>query len=83
MASGPNRRKKEKTVSLRTCTPPADQIQERLRKLWRAAGKTPSQLCIVGHPDAIPFWLELDGPQAETFVEYERGLRAKAEGNPD
>jgi hypothetical protein len=69
VASGPNRRRKEKTVSLKTCTPTAEEIQRRLRNVWRAAGRTPSYLCIVGHPDAIPFWPVLDGPGAETFVE--------------
>ena len=69
VASGADRRKKNKKVSLRTCAPPAGEIQSRLRAIFRAAGKTPSQLCLVGHPDAIPFHLELDGPEAETFVE--------------
>ena len=69
VASGPNRRRKDKHVSLKTCTPTAEEIQRRLKGIWRAAGRTPSYLCIVGHPDAIPFRLVLDGPAAETFVE--------------
>lgn len=69
VASGPNKRKKEKHVSLRTSAPPADEVQRRLKAVWRAAGRTPRQLCIVGHPDAIPFHLVLDGPAAEGFVE--------------
>ncbi len=69
VASGPDRRKKRKKVSLKTCTPTAEEIRRRLRNVWRAAGRTPSNLCIVGHPDAIPFWPYLDGPGAETFAE--------------
>jgi len=69
VASGPNRRKKQKNVCLKTCTPTAEEIQRRLKGIWRAAGRTPPYLCIVGHPDAIPFWPVLDAPGAETFVE--------------
>lgn len=69
VASGPSRRKRKAPVTLKTCTPTAQEIQGRLKAVWRAAGRTPSYLCIVGHPDAIPFWLWLDGPRAERFVE--------------
>jgi len=67
--SGPSRRKRKASVSLKTCTPPAREIQGRLERVWRAAGRVGSYLCIVGHPDAVPFWLWLDGPRAERFVE--------------
>jgi len=66
---GPSRRKRKAPVSLKTCTPTAQEIQARLEDVWKAAGRTPGYLCIVGHPDAIPFWPWLDGPRAETFVE--------------
>ncbi|NQT87782.1 hypothetical protein HQ560_13520, partial [bacterium] len=68
-ASGPTRRKKKAPTVLKTCTPTAAQIRGRLRAVWQAAGGVTSNLCIVGHPDAVPFWLYLDGPEAETFVE--------------
>ena len=69
VASGPSKRRRKNPVSLNLCTPTAQQIQGRLKAVWRAAGQTPSYLCIVGHPDAVPFWTHLDGPGAETFVE--------------
>jgi len=69
VASGPEKRKRKKAVSLKTCRPPAAEIQGRLKSIWRALGHTPPYLCIVGHPDAIPFWTHLDRPGAETFVE--------------
>ena len=81
VASGPNRRKKEKKTLLKTCTPTAEEVQRRLKDVWRAAGRTPSSLCIVGHPDAIPFWLVLDRPAAETFVESDVPY-ANADGDP-
>jgi hypothetical protein len=69
VASGPTRRKKKAPVVLKTCTPTATEVRDRLRAVWKAAGRVTSNLCIIGHPDAVPFWLHLDGPEAETFVE--------------
>ena len=67
--SGPDRRRRKKPVALETCTPTAAEIQDRLRTVWTALGHVPSDLCIVGHPDAIPFWMVLDSPKGEGFVE--------------
>jgi hypothetical protein len=67
--SGPTRRRKKAPVALKVCTPTAKEIRGRLEEVWRAAGRVAANLCIVGHSDAIPFWLCLDGPDSETFVE--------------
>ncbi len=69
VTSGPTKRKKKASIALKTCTPTAAEIRKRLGDVRRAAGGVVSNLCIVGHSDAIPFWLCLDGPDAETFVE--------------
>ena len=69
VASGPTRRKRRASISLKTCTPTAGQIQQRLQAVWRALGRVPRCLCIVGHPDAIPFWTHRDAPGTERFVE--------------
>jgi hypothetical protein len=59
---------KKQKVSLQTCHPTPEEIDRRLRALWSRRGGPPTYLCIVGHPDAVPFWLCLDGPTSETFV---------------
>ena len=69
VASGPTRRRRKAPVALKTCTPTAAEIRDQLRAVWKAAGAVTSNLCIVGHPDAIPFWLYLDAPGAETYLE--------------
>ena len=69
VVSGPSRRRRKAPVALKTCTPTAQEIQGRLKRIWAAAGRVPSYLCIVGHPDAVPFWLWPDSPRAERFVE--------------
>jgi len=69
VASGPSRRRRKAPVTLKTSAPTAQEVQGRLKRIWAAAGRVPSYLCIVGHPDAVPFWLWPDSPRAETFVQ--------------
>ncbi len=69
VAAGPDRRNKKREVTLLTATPPAEEVRGRLAAVRRAAGGAPRSICIVGHPDAVPFWLVPDAPEAGTFVE--------------
>ncbi|MHC4198921.1 MAG: C25 family cysteine peptidase, partial [Planctomycetota bacterium] len=68
LVAGVKGKGKKRKVFLQTCYPAAGDVSDRLRKHWRARGGAPSYLCIIGHPDAVPFWLALDGPAAERFV---------------
>ena len=59
---------KKQKVFLQTCHPTPEDVGRALRALWSRRGAPPTYLCIVGHPDAVPFWPCLDGPTSEKFV---------------
>ncbi len=81
VAAGPDRRNRRRKIGMTTCTPTAEAIQDRLRAIAKLAEPAPSNLLIVGHPDAVPFWLYPDGPGAATFLQTDVPY-ANTDGDP-